>query len=857
MADSKSPETTVARLRGILLRQGGPDPVFLLGAGASVKSGIPPSGQLAEMVLKRAYCREHGLSERDPHVVRSDWRRWVSGLSWFRTDSALEDQYPSIVEHLLFPRDERRDFFLAVVGQRRPPGAGYRAMARLVSKGWVRMVLTTNFDDLLFEACRAEPSLRHVQVIGTPGEAGLISTAPAYPQVVHLHGSVAHYTDQNLEGETQRLDPALREQVLPLLRDHPLIVVGYRGAEPSIMHDLLRDAIPAVGYRRGVFWCTRDPRPDGLHPHVRELAEALGENFCLVPIAGFDECMTEIDSSVPVQPEHHALRATEPPPVPDMEPMPGYGMDDLDWGLAERTMQAYARQLSVPGEASSGREWTLARLRLCDLVRDQATGPVPTRAGVLLFGARGAETSVEIRSGGELDVVVSGNVFVCAERVQAALDEHNQPFRLKGPASETVRAYPPLALKELVVNALAHRDHLTRVPVRIDMSDIEIRFLSPGGLVDGLDPARLGVPGVKAYRNPVLADVLYGAGLMDKAGSGLGDVRRWAREIGGEARFEPTPDDCFLAVITSRPERPDPLTGTTAPIGEVQVFTSNVLPVSVVQPYVWTAPTTARSRADIFEAHPRERVPPLALHDGLLLTFSDLGDAVNPLGRDVHGPASKLAVAELEADPDRERILVQLLNSCMLAHARSCQLVSVPGDRRLYFPRTEAGPREMGYQARVRRATRTVTRPVVSRRTSRVLYWEHHAVRFAFERFAGEWGVMLVPTWVFTRDGERDIITGPRVGRLSVVRSARDYNPQVAGDMRFWSWVLTHGSESVDVEAGAPGALVIGGRFVEQAVVDAPVPEGPSGAPDLDPDQAALEEELATLAEAPEAGPAG
>src|SRR5439155_9108301 len=132
-----------------------------------------------------------------------------------------------------------------------------------------------------------------IQIVRTPSEAGLISTAPAYPQVIHLHGSVEHYTDQNIESETRSCHPSLRVQVVPLLRDHPLVVIGYRGAEPSIMADLLAEGARDGNYRRGMFWCVRES--ETLHANVQQLASQLGANFQLVRVGGFDECMVELN----------------------------------------------------------------------------------------------------------------------------------------------------------------------------------------------------------------------------------------------------------------------------------------------------------------------------------------------------------------------------------------------------------------------------------------------------------------------------------------------------------------------------------------------------------------------------------
>ena len=142
------------------------------------------------------------------------------------------------------------------------PSVGYEALARLVAANTVRHVLTVNFDDLAVRACRADAGVLHVEVIEAPSDLVKFSLAPTYPQIVHLHGAVARYEDRNLEEETQALDAEVREAVLPLLRDHPLVVIGYRGAEPSIMRDLLlRGADQVHAYRHGVFWCMLPGEP--------------------------------------------------------------------------------------------------------------------------------------------------------------------------------------------------------------------------------------------------------------------------------------------------------------------------------------------------------------------------------------------------------------------------------------------------------------------------------------------------------------------------------------------------------------------------------------------------------------------
>ena len=111
--------------------------------------------------------------------------------------------------------------------------------------------------------------------------------------------------------------------------------------------------------------------------------------------------------------------------------------------------------------------------------------------------------------------------------------------------------------------------------------------VSPGGLVSDIDEARLGSAGVRAYRNPVLANFLYGTGAVDKAGSGLLDVLRWASESSGRASFAPGRDNgSFVATLHARPERPDPVTRTADPGVGGELFTANVLPLLLPRPLV-------------------------------------------------------------------------------------------------------------------------------------------------------------------------------------------------------------------------------------------------------------------------------
>ena len=87
------------RLRSVLMD--GHEPVLLIGAGASVTSGIPTAGPTVERVARWAWCKENGRHPDDITIRRSDYWPWVSGLPWFRPDVPLAELYPAAIDNLL------------------------------------------------------------------------------------------------------------------------------------------------------------------------------------------------------------------------------------------------------------------------------------------------------------------------------------------------------------------------------------------------------------------------------------------------------------------------------------------------------------------------------------------------------------------------------------------------------------------------------------------------------------------------------------------------------------------------------------------------------------------------------------
>ena len=799
--------------------KGIPDPVLLLGAGASIKSGIPLGDEIVEKAARWEYCKSQGLDYEDIRVKRSDWLDWFKSHVWY-LPSALADNYPLVTKNLLQPKHNRKQFFLSILTPDVPASSGYDRLAEFMFLRFVSTVLTTNFDRVLVDLCRTRNRPRHINVIETPSDYTKLSTGPDAPQLAYLHGSVDHYTDKNDLDEIQEMDKALAERLTPMLRDHPLIVLGYRGAEPSIMrHLLMGHAEQAENYRHGIYWCAHNYKePKDLHPLVHELADTIGTNFQVVVIQSFDELMEEFWSLY----ERRSAEGVEIRSVVaqksgtiaasfDMEAMSDASLDAVEWPSVRTRIINYCREMKVAVPSETGRNWIIERLVQFDLAVHLPAEQVRlTTAGYLLFTPKpqdslpAARVRVYFQGEGQ---TLEGNLWNQMELIINALAELNRPFILKGDVSETVYPYPPLALREIIVNALVHRSYQIEQEVVIRIEPDRIEVINPGGLVPDVMRQAGGTPleehikrgrrGIKGYRNPVIADLFYSTRDMEKKGSGLADVVRLVGDNGGQVEFGPIADNTsFQVTLYARPEAVDETTGTATPLVVATKFAANLLEVVEMPSRLWHAETRAKRVKHVWENAHVTWMPPFIVSPPLLISFFSLDDPNNPLRSHVNrATITDTDTVEFLHSNDGKNRLVWLLNESIYKHLEYRGLIVDKKRKRAYFPRFSAddGRRVITYQSRVRRPTRTVTKPIISSASGKVRYWEHESFSFLFEQFEQSWALQIVPGYVFTINGVARLLEGEKVNRLSTKRASRDYNNQVHNDLVFWSWILSGG----------------------------------------------------------------
>jgi SIR2-like domain len=859
--------STSGRLRSLLMDA--TDPVVLLGAGASITSGIPAAEKTVEKVARWAWCKEHGRHPDDFTIRRSDYWPWLTAQPWIKERLSAADLYPDAIDNLLGVKSDRRDFFERLINPTNiPPSRGYVALTQILHQGWISTVLTTNFDECLQRAAILQNRPHRLVIISTPADYVMFHSAPHDPQLIHLHGSVKHYTDKHLTDEIQSLDPELVQRLRPLLRDHPVIVVGYRGTEASVMNDLFLAEASTGGLLHGVYWCVLEPDAGGPHsPLVLQLAETIHSNFQLVPIQGFDDLfekdllasMIAAGARPTRRPSGHG---TGNLPT-DMRPLNDFHVSDLEQSLLQARLRQYAERTDLWRPLENDPLWLEEMIDRLDLVRSTGSARAPTLAGWLLFSrnpsAQFPHARVEFcavgpphwlhgRFGDDVELektdregefaverTITGNLWSQLDALIDLLALVNFQFRLKAEVSRTVNAYNAIAVKEMIVNAIVHRDYDREEPVRVLVEPKSITVRSPGGLIDEIAAQVAGQPfqdaiaervrPIKGYRNPAISDLFYGGGQMDRRGSGLSDMILATANNNGSVAFGPSEDNRqFIVTIEARPEAIDEITNTALPLAEETVrYSSNLVPIETMPSRVWHAATSAQSNRSFYQNADGLVVPPGHVSDGRFYSLYDLDALAEALVTPFDsGEIESLGFDELMKIPGGEPIALKLLHELLFEHLKAKGLQIEYDRRRAYFARGDEPELKMSYRGRLRKATRTVVKARTRRDSKEIVYYEHEAFSFSVMQFGRDWAVVLTPGYAFTRDGISKPISRERTNVLSTRRAARDFNPSVLQDVSFWLAILSGEAEGLfALEHRADNDIA---RFAPQVLLSHRVP---------------------------------
>ena len=208
-------------------------------------------------------------------------------------------------------------------------------------------------------------------------------------------------------------------------------------------------------------------------------------------------------------------------------------IDDL---LIDKIEQEYIPKAVAPeilAEDHRDLKHQMASLGLFDLQYD-----CPTYGGIILFGRNpkqfmhGAYVQYG-RFGGKSkgDAIVEERAFneclaVSLHKLEDFIEYgvcKTRPVFVSAMREEQVRNYPQEALRELIYNAVMHRDYQSNMPTRFYSFNDRIEIMNPGGLYGKARPENF--PFVNDYRNPIVAEGMKVMGFVNMFNHGVQNVK--------------------------------------------------------------------------------------------------------------------------------------------------------------------------------------------------------------------------------------------------------------------------------------------------------------------------------------------
>ena len=247
----------------------------LLGSGLSRAAHIPTGWEITLDLVRRVGLAQ-GAEEQ------TDW------AAWYREQAKQEPNYSTLIEELAGSPEERRAILHSYIEPteddreegRKVPTAAHLAIAEMVAAGYVRVIITTNFDRLMENALR-ERGIEPTIVSSVDALLGAEPLTHSKCYLLKLHGDYKDARILNTESELAAYPTQYDALLDRIFDEHGLIVSGWSGEWD---HALRAAFLRAPNRRYSTFWAARGDLGSGAsqlveHRHARVTSVANADAF--------------------------------------------------------------------------------------------------------------------------------------------------------------------------------------------------------------------------------------------------------------------------------------------------------------------------------------------------------------------------------------------------------------------------------------------------------------------------------------------------------------------------------------------------------------------------------------------------
>jgi tetratricopeptide (TPR) repeat protein len=266
---------------------------FIIGAGASKTSGISLGGELAVEWLKELHFQEAPNGQ--------SFEEWATADNLKIPEFSLNrvaDFYTNIFERRFEGRMDDGQFWLEKKFGNALPSTGYYFLAQILGNSKHKVVITTNFDNLVADAV-LQLTGNLPRIISDARIARFLSPQPRLPIIAKVHGDIGFATTINTTHGIEQLDEEWKTPLRRILELYVPIVIGWEGNDGSLMDFLTKEMLDDQGRSllpSGIFWCYRNVKSwqERLEQNPKLTSLAKAHTIRFIPIDGFDEWMLRL-----------------------------------------------------------------------------------------------------------------------------------------------------------------------------------------------------------------------------------------------------------------------------------------------------------------------------------------------------------------------------------------------------------------------------------------------------------------------------------------------------------------------------------------------------------------------------------
>ncbi len=248
---------------------------LLLGAGISKASGLPSGWDIVTDLLKKLAAQNH-VSDSD------------NLEEWFREKYGCPVGYSSVLGKFVQTQTERvglmKPYFEPNGEKQSKPTKAHYAIAKLAKKGYIRVVLTTNFDRLL-ETTLQEEGITPQVIYFDDDIKGATPLVHSNFTIVKINGDYLDCRFRNTEDELDSYSAEMSEYLRRIFDDFGLITCGWSAQWDRGLVNIMRKS---DNFRYASYFSYFGELPEGL----RDIAQYRKGNT--IPIEGADSFFSEL-----------------------------------------------------------------------------------------------------------------------------------------------------------------------------------------------------------------------------------------------------------------------------------------------------------------------------------------------------------------------------------------------------------------------------------------------------------------------------------------------------------------------------------------------------------------------------------